>query len=304
MLERLLPVHPFLGPDEAIKLQHLSAAASTQANVAACLASGRWNVYGLEDVTFRHVATALSQGPTGENDCDLLGTLGIAMQVAITVVCAAALIGVWLCETPRRAFLTWVFDISKQVVGAAYGKLYNIAQSVIFASLLSSSLAHQDQCVWYLMSITTDCLFLTFLLWGACAFSRPILLQRYGIDIGEYDEPLKRDADADADKALACDLEDRTCEKSRELCPPEQVQAYFVQLFIWLGLITAVRLCVSVVLFFIQAQLYEFYAGVFTVLGLVDPTSKLVFAVLVFPSCADTFQIVVQDRFLKKQKSD
>jgi len=300
MLERLLQVHPFLGPDEAIKLQHLSAGTSTQANVAACLASGRWTVYGLDTVTFTHVATALSEGPTTGNDCDLLGTLGIAMQVAITVVCAVALICVWLCETPRRAFLTWVFDISKQVVGAAYGKLYNIAQSVIFASMLSSSLAHQDQCVWYLMSIAVDCLFLTFLLWGACAFTRPILLQRYGIDIGEYDEPLKRDADAD--KAVACDLEDRACDKSRESCLPEQVQSYLVQLFIWLGIITAVRLCVSVLLFLIQFQLYEFFSGVFTVLGLVDPTSKLVFAVLVFPSCADTFQIVVQDRFLKKQK--
>jgi len=242
-----------------------------------------------------------------KDDCNLLGRVGIAVQVAITVVCAIVFLCVWFCETPRRPFLTWLFDISKQVVGAAYGKLYNIAQSVVFASLLSVGSGHQDQCVWYLMSITMDCFFLTFLLWGANDFMRPILLERCGIDIGDYDEPLEstlESADVEESTLSARDLPCKQTSIASIMVPETgQVRMWLMQMGIWIAIITVVRLCLSVLLFFIQHQVYEFHEGIFYLLGLESQTIKLVFAVLIYPVFADTFQIVVQDHFLKKQQT-
>lgn len=244
----------------------------------------RWNAYGLGTINF-----AIGSG----SGCNLLGPHGIALQVAITVVCAAAFIAVWFMEPDRRPFLTWVFDISKQVVGAAYGKMWNIAQSIIFAKLLLMDPKQQDQCIWYFMSISVDCLFLTMLLWPLCNYCRPILLERYNVDIGAYNEPIGADCEGAFASKEKGNLE--PCELSRA-----EVQAWVFQLGIWLGLITTVRLFISIVLFFVQHEFYTLCDGLLTSLGLERPAERLTFVVLVFPMFADVFQIVVQDHFLKK----
>merc|ERR1712217_569058 len=85
--------------------------------------------------------------------------------------------------------------------------------------------------------------------------------------------------------------------------PPEclrsPVRMWLCQVFIWLSQITCVRLLVTTFFFFTQRYLYVFFAGVFEVLRLKSSTAKLIFAVLVFPAFSDSFQIVVQDFFLK-----
>jgi len=249
-----------------------------------------WNVFGLGTIT-------LAVGP----GCNLLGPLGIAVQVAITIVCAVAFIAVWLMEPVRRPFLTWVFDIAKQVAGAAYGKMYNIAQSIVFAELLSMDSKQQDQCVWYFMSISVDCLFLTFLLWPISNYCRPILLKRYDIDIGAYDEPvtLQTSTTSNADCEGALDSNEESKPESPELSQA-RVRTCLLQIGIWLGLITIARLFISTLLFFVQHELYAFCEGVFVTLGLESPAERLIFSVLLFPMFADVLQIVVQDHFLKK----
>lgn len=256
----------------------------------------RWQPHGSDATS--NMLFGMLQIEDGPGGCDLIGPLGIAVQVAITVVCAVALVAVWGMESPRRPFVSWLFDISKQVVGAAYGKLWNIAQSILFVKFLADASAYNDQCVWYLMSISTDCLFLTFLCWGANSTMRPILLRRCNVDIGDYDASVVEDKDTCATSH---------CQESSlpsESHAHNQIRAYLVQLGIWLMIISACRLLLSCMLFFMQHQLYEFYASVFRVLGLVTANQKLIFAVLVFPAAADTFQIVVQDRFLKKQTQE
>lgn len=277
---------------------YISAHAGRHFDSPTWLATWNWNFFGLDLISLTRICNDayLHNSPQANDDCNLLGRVGIAVQVAITVVCAIVFLCVWFFETPRRPFLIWLFDISKQVVGAAYGKLYNIAQSIVFASLLHGAHGHQDQCVWYLMSITMDCFFLTFLLWGANNFMRPILVEHCGIDIGDYDEPLEQTpTNADVEQLSP---------RSKEARWGGQVRMWLMQMGIWIAIITVVRLCLSALLFFIQHQVYEFHAGIFDMLGLESRTSKLVFAVLIYPIFADTFQIIVQDHFLKKQVDD
>jgi len=227
----------------------------------------------------------------GPHDCELLGAEGIAVQVAITLVCAFSMIAVWLLEPVRRPLFVWAFDMSKQVFAAGYGKMWNIAQSIIFAQFLRGHEEFQDQCVWYLMSITIDCLFLTFLCWGLTSLTRPILLNQFQIDIGDY-ESYEDSGDESEMKHIL-----------RSSTVGEKVYNYLEQLGIWIGIITVCRLVISVFLFFTQHQVYRSFASVFPMLGLETSTQKLIFSVLVWPFFADTFQIVVQDSFLKKNRA-
>eukprot|EP00933_Yihiella_yeosuensis_P015948 TRINITY_DN13774_c0_g1_i2.p1 TRINITY_DN13774_c0_g1~~TRINITY_DN13774_c0_g1_i2.p1 ORF type:complete len:268 (-),score=36.07 TRINITY_DN13774_c0_g1_i2:287-1090(-) len=216
--------------------------------------------------------------------CNLVGWEGLAVQVAITVFCAGVLVYVWWRETPRRPFLDWAFDISKQVIGSAYGKLYNINQAMIFSEILRNDPSQGDACVWYLMIIISDCFLTTFGCWAVSAKMRPLLHEHYNIDIGDYSgESSKSENSEEGSK-------DDKAEKWR---------AYFLQLGIWLGIVTAVRLVVSVTLFFTQKSFYPICAFFLNSIGLKDSLSRLIFVVLIFPAFADTFQIVVQDNFLK-----
>lgn len=248
-----------------------------------------------------------------DESCSLLGPLGLAVQAGITAVCAAAMLSVWWLEKPRRSFATWAFDISKQVVGAAYGKCYNLAQAELFARLLHVDPNHDDQCVWYLMGIATDCLVTTFLCWGANSLMRPILAERFDIDIGDYDGEVRvLPAETTIDSRLDSKGSDYRrlpdvgglLRTGNVFAVPGTLRPWLVQVCIWLGIITAVRLFVTSGLFFTQAFQYNLYAGVFTMLNLNCASLKVVFAVLIFPAAGDTLQIIVQDHFLKKPKKN
>ncbi|CAE8623110.1 unnamed protein product, partial [Polarella glacialis] len=73
--------------------------------------------------------------------------------------------------SPRRSFLTWVGDMSKQMVGAGWGHCMNIATAVVFGVELESSAAN-NQCVWYLVGFLCDISFVTFLCWAVNAAIR------------------------------------------------------------------------------------------------------------------------------------
>jgi len=243
----------------------------------------------------------------GAADCHLLGFLGIGVQLAITLVCAGAMLTIWATEIPRRPFLTWAFDMSKQVAGAAYGKCCNIMQAEVFAHHLRDDADMQDQCVWYLMGIATDCLVTTFLCCGVNSFLRPLLLEHCGVDVGDYKEvPVVPTPSGTFRMLSPTDLyrklpEAPSTSRSCSSTASERVRMWLLQVAIWLTIISGVRLAVSAMLLLTQATAYNFYATVFRGLGLECPAAKMLFAGLVFPAFGDTLQIVVQDHFLKKR---
>merc|ERR1712194_255729 len=161
-----------------------------------------------------------------------------------------------------------------------------------------------DQCVWYLEGIVTDCFLTTFLCWGAMKVTRPVLLERCGVDVGNYDgeheEPVPT--------AVGHDGAGKSMELAGESAhaPVLNVatfRTWFVQVAVWIGIITAVRLVITTYLFLTQNLMYKVFAGVFSILNLHSELQKMIFAVLVFPAFGDTFQIVVQDFFLKRPSS-
>jgi len=215
----------------------------------------------------------------------LMGPFGLLIQTLIVVLCAIALITVWMHEKPRRPFLTWAFDISKQVVGAGYGKGYNVLQSLYFAA---DPNAGSDECVWYLVGMVADCVIVTFLSWGLTSLLRPILQWRYGIDIGVYGST--------ADEGAS-----RRPRRPPPECLRGSLQMWWAQVAIWLGIITVVRVFMTMFLSIFKDDLYDIFASLFAVFGMQFREAKTVFAVLIVPAFGDIFQMVFQDYFLKRQ---
>ena len=69
-----------------------------------------------------------------------------------------ALVALWIKrmnETPRREFLTWFLDVSKQAFGACYAHVLNMVISALIADNVGSTMLN-DQCAWYAINYVID----------------------------------------------------------------------------------------------------------------------------------------------------
>jgi hypothetical protein len=76
------------------------------------------------------------------------------------LLAAFALASLWvkrLNEKPRRKFLTWFLDVSKQAFGACYGHVLNmIIAAIIAGSASQGSHTLDDECAWYAINYVID----------------------------------------------------------------------------------------------------------------------------------------------------
>lgn len=79
----------------------------------------------------------------------------IFVQVLLAFI---ALVALWIKrmnETPRREFITWFLDVSKQAFGACYAHVLNMVISALIADNVGSSMLN-DQCAWYAINYVID----------------------------------------------------------------------------------------------------------------------------------------------------
>ena len=70
-----------------------------------------------------------------------------------------ALVALWIKrmhEVPRREFLTWFLDVSKQAFGACYGHVLNMLISAVIADNVRGSQTLNDACAWYAINYVID----------------------------------------------------------------------------------------------------------------------------------------------------
>eukprot|EP00931_Biecheleriopsis_adriatica_P112932 TRINITY_DN87804_c0_g1_i1.p1 TRINITY_DN87804_c0_g1~~TRINITY_DN87804_c0_g1_i1.p1 ORF type:complete len:253 (+),score=35.12 TRINITY_DN87804_c0_g1_i1:31-759(+) len=214
--------------------------------------------------------------------CELFGIFGILVQVLIGAWCLLTLLVLWRMETPRRPFMTWLGDMSKQMVGAGYGHFLNIFVALLFGEELESA-ASNNQCVWYLVGFLSDIFFCTFLCWVVTKAMRPVIKERCGIDIGDYDS-------------------NDNVDDGRQSIAPWVM--WCLQTGIWLGIMTAVKAVVSLGVYLAQGPLYGSLASAFHVVGLCHhQRAQLLVSVVFVPIIGDAFQFAVQDSFLKNTEA-
>jgi len=59
-------------------------------------------------------------------------------------------------EVPKRKFMTWWLDISKQGIGALYAHVSNMLIAALISSFSRGDYVLEDQCAWYSISFLTD----------------------------------------------------------------------------------------------------------------------------------------------------
>lgn len=78
------------------------------------------------------------------------------VQIILAVLALASLYVKRLHEVPRRKFMTWWLDISKQGFGAVYSHMANMVVAALVAGYTRGNYELQDQCAWYGINFLID----------------------------------------------------------------------------------------------------------------------------------------------------
>ncbi len=79
-----------------------------------------------------------------------------AVQIILALLALGSLYVKRLHEKPRRKFMTWWYDVSKQGFGAVYSHLANMLVSAIVAGYRRGNYELKDQCAWYGINFLID----------------------------------------------------------------------------------------------------------------------------------------------------
>lgn len=80
----------------------------------------------------------------------------VFVQIMLAIFALGSLWFKRIYEEPRRKFLTWFYDVSKQGFGACYAHVLNMFIAALLAQNLNGNTQLTDQCAWYGMSYLID----------------------------------------------------------------------------------------------------------------------------------------------------
>ncbi|KAK9484816.1 vacuolar membrane protein-domain-containing protein [Lipomyces starkeyi] len=126
-----------------------------------------------------------------DNQCQLLGPFALLVQGAMGGLAVLSLVYKRYQEHPRRPVIVWVFDVSKQILGAGGIHVINL-----FLAILSSTNEEDpssNPCNWYFLNILLDTTIGVPILWFFLSTIGKLVLQVgiIGARSGEYGHPPK-----------------------------------------------------------------------------------------------------------------
>jgi len=78
------------------------------------------------------------------------------VQILLAVIALGSLYFKRHHEIPKRKFMTWWLDVSKQGIGAVYAHIVNMYIAAIMSTFTRGDYILKDQCAWYSISFLTD----------------------------------------------------------------------------------------------------------------------------------------------------
>jgi hypothetical protein len=88
--------------------------------------------------------------------CQLLGPFALIVQSSMGLIAFLSLVYKRSKEHPPRPWWIWLFDVMKQVMGAAGIHVFNVTFSILFNSFLNEPGIDDNPCVWYFLNILMD----------------------------------------------------------------------------------------------------------------------------------------------------
>ncbi|KAJ1666992.1 hypothetical protein EV178_001712 [Coemansia sp. RSA 1646] len=91
-------------------------------------------------------------------DCKLVGAFSLFVQILVGTLGFSTLIIKRYFEQPRRTWLVWSFDVSKQMISGALMHMANLLVSALRGSHQEADAADAtNPCSWYVLNLTLDC---------------------------------------------------------------------------------------------------------------------------------------------------
>ncbi|KAI8324677.1 hypothetical protein GQ54DRAFT_251487, partial [Martensiomyces pterosporus] len=121
--------------------------------------------------------------------CKLVGPFSILVQVLVGTLGFSTLIIKRHFESPRRPWLVWSFDVSKQVIGGSMMHMSNLLVSALIGGGAGES--QTNPCSWYVLNLTLDCTLGILIITGYLKVFG-MLARRYsikGLESGHYGDP-------------------------------------------------------------------------------------------------------------------
>lgn len=212
--------------------------------------------------------------------CSLLpGIYGLVMQGLLFGCACAVLVCKQVAETPRRLWLSFLLDASKQLTGAGWIHVLNM----LFAVQLHRFLNAGDECLWYWLHIVVDTTLGVAVEYALLELLSACLRRGLGDAAAEEFQGGHYYEDVHGGASMF------------------RWRRYGKQLALWLSVVTLMKLIVVAFLLALRHPLV-FIAG--AALSPLDqnPMSKLAVVMIATPLCMNALQFWLVDGFLKQQE--
>ncbi|CAI2377316.1 unnamed protein product [Moneuplotes crassus] len=219
--------------------------------------------------------------------CHILGFGGLIVQGILGLISLSALLVKRYFEKPKRPWVVWIFDNSKQVFGAFLQHCLNM-----MLAILLSHTNEADNCDWYFINFICDILIGVPLCYLGLKMVENIGLKYHieELNTGVYIKELHYSPDIEF-------LDPAILAKKHEV----DYKIWIIQIAVW-GLIVA---SMKVLLFCIlQIFAVPLEIAVKVCLGWLNiyPNIKLVLIMMVVPLVCNALQFWIQDGILKAKK--
>lgn len=198
---------------------------------------------------------------------------GFVVQALLFIVAIGSLLLKWSLEKPRRQLNIFALDSSKQVVGAGLIHVLNMVCAVIFSGF-EAALA--DECAWYWVNIMIDTTFGVVICWALLKATEAV----FGYDSGHYGKKSETGIDWEQNPDYS---------------------KWAAQITVWCIIVALMKLVVVVVMYCFSS-FWERISVVCTH-WIADRQMRLIFVMIITPTCMNMFQFWMTDSFLKYTKA-
>ncbi|KAJ2231136.1 hypothetical protein H4R99_003363 [Coemansia sp. RSA 1722] len=147
----------------------------------------------LSDGASSNTGMSLALLPVNEEilNCRLVGPFSIAVQALVGTLGFSTLIIKRHFERPRRPWLVWSFDVSKQVIGGTMMHMSNLLVSALSGKANAEGENATNPCSWYVLNLTIDCTLGVLIVAGYLKLYEMFAnrLRITGLESGHYGNP-------------------------------------------------------------------------------------------------------------------
>jgi len=259
------------------------------------------------------MATTAITTTTTTDQCKLLsGPLHYLLQVCLAAISLTALYlkNVWERNTGRsnRSFIQFLCDSFKQLLGAAWMHILNLIFATIFATWMTFKV--NDECNWYWVEIMIDTTLGVFIEYWL--LQTLISLKRYNRCFDYLAEQVIQVRSLKETTLDPEELVPKTPDSNEQPLLQEPVKSgpvveamktidickYILQVFVWLFIVTCMKLTMLVTMIIFNPQLQKVATFVLQPVVPFRGTYfdlELLIVMIVTPAVMDAFQLIAQD---------